>query len=116
LASDKNPLINEARQRQVMVTASNAPRVRSRSFNMKTFCRDLSAVAMRAIQTGQFVDQDLVECLELLAVHDPSEFAKFLSIAAPKQSTLDPGIELPFPAWRWVERRAVVTICTGNHG
>ena len=81
-----NPLINEARERQGQFTLTGAPRLRSRSFNMKTFCRDLSAVAMRAIKTDQFVDRDLVECLELLAVHDPSEFAKFLSIAAPKQS------------------------------
>ena len=81
-----NPLINEARERQGQFTLTGAPRLRSRSFNMKTFCRDLSAVAVRAIKTDQFVDRDLVECLELLAVHDPSEFAKFLSIAAPKQS------------------------------
>jgi len=45
-------------------------------------------VAMRAIQTDQFVDRDLVECLTLLGVRDPSGFAKFLSIAAPKQSYL----------------------------
>jgi hypothetical protein len=43
---------------------------------------------MCAIQTDQFVDQDLVECLTLLGVRDPSEFAKFLAIAAPKQSYL----------------------------
>jgi hypothetical protein len=43
---------------------------------------------MRAIQTDQFVDRDLVQCLSLLAVRDPSEFAKFLAIAPPKQSYL----------------------------
>ena len=53
---------------------------------MKSFGQDLSAVAMRAIKINEFVDRDLVECLELLAVRDPSEFAKFLAIAAPKQS------------------------------
>jgi hypothetical protein len=85
---EKNPLINEARQRQGQFTLTGAPRVRSRSFNMKAFCQDLSAVAMRAIKTDQFVDRDLVECLTLLAVRDPSEFAKFLAIAAPKRSYL----------------------------
>ena len=83
---DKNPLINEARERQGQFTLTGAPRLRSRKFNMKAFCQDLSAVAMRAIQTDQFVDRDLVECLTLLGVRDASEFAKFLSIAAPKQS------------------------------
>jgi hypothetical protein len=85
---EKNPLINEARERQGQFTLTGAPRVRSRAFNMKSFCQDLSAVAMRAIQTDQFVDRDLVECLTLLGVRDPSGFAKFLSIAAPKQSYL----------------------------
>ena len=85
---EKNPLINEARERQGQSTLTGAPRVRSRKFNMKAFCKDLSAVAMRAIQTDQFVDRDLVECLTLLGVRDPSEFAKFLAIAAPKQSYL----------------------------
>jgi hypothetical protein len=55
---------------------------------MKAFCKDLSAVAMRAIKTDQFVDRELVECLTLLGVRDPTEFAKFLAIAAPKQSYL----------------------------
>ena len=66
---------------------------------MKSFCQDLSAVAMRAIQTDQFVDRDLVECLTLLAVRDPSEFAKFLAIAAPKQSYLAarPQAEFDYP-------------------
>ena len=36
----------------------------------------------------QFVHRDLVECLTLLGVRDPSEFAKFLAMAAPKQSYL----------------------------
>jgi len=85
---EKNPLINEARERQGQSTLTGAPRVRSRKFNMKAFCQDLSAVAMRAIQTDQFVDRDLVECLTLLGVRDPTAFAKFLSIAAPKQSYL----------------------------
>ena len=85
---EKNPLINEARERQGQSTLTGAPRVRSRKFNMKTFCKDLSAVAMHAIQTDQFVDRDLVECLTLLGVRDPTAFAKFLSIAAPKQSYL----------------------------
>ena len=82
----KNPLITEAQEHQGKVTSAGTPRLRSREFKMKSFGKDLSAVAMRAIKTDQFVDRDLVECLELLAVHDPSEFAKFLSIAAPKQS------------------------------
>jgi len=45
-------------------------------------------VAMRAIQTDQFVDLDLVQCLTHLGVRDPSEFAKFLALTAPKQSYL----------------------------
>ncbi|MFZ0236590.1 MAG: hypothetical protein WAL37_04360, partial [Xanthobacteraceae bacterium] len=85
---EKNPLINEARERQGQFTLTSAPRVRSRKFNMKAFCKDLSAVVMRAIQTDQFVDRDLVECLTLLGVRDPTAFAKFLAIAAPKQSYL----------------------------
>jgi hypothetical protein len=112
---EKNPLINEARQRQGQFTLTGAPRMRSRPFNMKTFGQDLSAVAMRAIKTNEFADRDLVECLELLAVRYPSEFAKFLSIAAPKQSYLaarphaeepreavNPGEDRgpPIPEWR----------------
>jgi hypothetical protein len=62
---EKNPLINEARERQGQSTLTGAPRVRSHKFDMKAFCKDLSAVAMRAIQTDQFVDRDLVECLTL---------------------------------------------------
>jgi len=85
---DKNPLINEARERQGQFTLTGAPRFRSRKFEMKAFCQDLGAVAMRAIQTDQFVDRDLVECLTLLGVRDASEFARFLSIAAPKRSYL----------------------------
>jgi len=113
---EKNPLINEARERQGQFTLTGAPRLRSRKFNMKSFCQDLSAVAMRAIQTDQFVDRDLVECLTLLGVRDPSEFAKFLAIAAPKQSYLagrpaaevvepreaiNPGVDRrpPIPEW-----------------
>jgi hypothetical protein len=86
--NEKNPLINEPRERQGLFTLTGTPRVRSRKFSMKAFNRDLSAVAMRAIKTDQFVHRDLVECLTLLGVRDPSEFAKFLSIAAPKQSYL----------------------------
>jgi hypothetical protein len=85
---EKNPLINEARERQGQFTLTGAPRFRSRKFTMKAFCQDLSAVARRAIQTDQFVHRDLVECLTLLGVRDPSEFAKFLAMAAPKQSYL----------------------------
>jgi hypothetical protein len=85
---EKNPLINEARQRQGQFTLTGAPRLRSRGFTNKAFCQELSAVAMGAIQTDQFVDRDLVECLTLLGVRDASEFAKFLSIAAPKESYL----------------------------
>jgi hypothetical protein len=85
---EKNPLINEARERQGQFTLTGTPRLRSRKFSMKAFCQDLGAVAMRAIMADQFVDRDLVECLTLLGVRDPSEFAKFLSIAAPKQSYL----------------------------
>jgi hypothetical protein len=85
---DKNPLINEARERQGLFTLTGAPRLRSRGFNMQPFCRELSGVAMRAIQTDQFVDRDLVECLTLLGIRDASEFARFLSIAAPKESYL----------------------------
>jgi hypothetical protein len=112
---DKNPLINEARERQGQFTLTGAPRFRSRKFRMKAFCQDLGAVAMRAIQTDQFVDRDLVECLTLLGVRDAREFAKFLSIAAPKQSYLaarphaeepreavNPGAyrRPPIPEWR----------------
>ena len=56
---DKNPLINEARERQGQFTLTGAPRVRSRKFRMKAFCQDLGAVAMRAIQTDQFVDREV---------------------------------------------------------
>ena len=56
----KNPLITEAQEHQGKFTSAGAPRLRSRAFNMKSFCKDLSAVAMRAIQTDQFVDRDLV--------------------------------------------------------
>ena len=45
-------------------------------------------MAMRAIQTDQFVEQDLVQCLMLLAVRDPSAFAKFLALTLPKRSYL----------------------------
>jgi hypothetical protein len=94
---DGNPLITAAIERQGMVTVSGAPRVRSRPFNMKTFCADLSAVAMRAIQTDQFVDRELVQCLTYLAVRDPTAFAKFLALMVPKQSYLAarPHAELP---------------------
>jgi hypothetical protein len=85
---DKNPLIIEALEHQGKFTLAGAPRLRSRQFQLKSFCKDLSAVAMRAIQTEQFVDQDLVECLTLLAVRDPTEFAKFLALLPPKQSYL----------------------------
>jgi DUF218 domain len=83
---NKNPLITAARDGQF--TLAGAPRLRSRPFTMKSFCQDLSAVAMRAIQTDQFVEQDLVECLMLLAVRDPTEFAKFLALTPPKESYL----------------------------
>ena len=53
---------------------------------MKLFC--LSTVAGRAIQTDQFVEQDLVQCLTLLAVRDPNAFARFLALTAPRQSYL----------------------------
>jgi hypothetical protein len=43
---------------------------------------------MRAIKTGQFADQDLVQCLRLLAVRDPGEFAKFVALTLPKQDYL----------------------------
>jgi hypothetical protein len=94
---DRNPLITAAIERQGMFTVSGAPRVRSRPFNMKAFCNDLSAVAMRAIQTDQFVDRDLVGCLTLLAVRDPTAFARFLALTVPKQSYLAarPHAELP---------------------
>ena len=83
-----NPLISEALEHQGRFTLAGAPRRRSRTFNMKSFCQDLSAMAMRAIQTDQFVEQDLVQCLMLLAVRDPSAFAKFLALTLPKQSYL----------------------------
>jgi hypothetical protein len=85
---DKNPLIIEALEHQGKFTLDGAPRFRSRKFNLHTFCKDLSAVAMRAIQTEQFVDQHLVESVTLLAVRDPTEFAKFLALSLPKQSYL----------------------------
>ena len=69
---DNNPLITEALEHQGKFTLVGTPRFRSRKFNMKSFCQDLSAVAMRAIQTDQFVDLNLVQCLTLLAVRDPS--------------------------------------------
>ena len=79
---DNNPLIIEAAERQGKFTLHRTPRFRSREFSVKSFCKDLSAVARRAIQTDQFVDRDLVQCLTLLAVRDPTEFAKFLSIGS----------------------------------
>jgi hypothetical protein len=85
---DTNPLISEALQQQGKFTLRGTPRFRSRAFKMKTFCQHLSAVAMRAIQTDQFVDRDLVQCLTHLGVRDPSEFAKFLPLTAPKHSYL----------------------------
>jgi hypothetical protein len=85
---NKNPLIIEAHEHQGQFTLAGAPRRASRPFNMKTFCRDLSAVAMRAIQTDQFVEQDLVQCLMLLAIRDPHEFAEFLALTVPQQSYL----------------------------
>jgi hypothetical protein len=69
---DTNPLIIEALQKQGKFTIAGTQRFRSREFNMKAFCKDLSAVAMRAIQTDQFIDRDLVECLTLLGVRDPT--------------------------------------------
>jgi hypothetical protein len=51
---DKNPLITEALEHQGKFTLAGAPRFRSRKFSMKAFSKDLSAVAMRAIQTDQF--------------------------------------------------------------
>ena len=85
---DDNPLITEAREHQGKSTLAGAPRSRSRTFNMKAFCKDLSAMAMRAIQTDQFVDRDLEGCLTLLAVRDPTAFARFLALTVPKQSYL----------------------------
>jgi len=70
----KNPLISEAHEHQGKFTLDGAPRLRIRAFNMKSFCQNLSAVAMRAIQSDQFVDRDLVQYLALLEVRDPSEF------------------------------------------
>ena len=64
----KNPLIAEAQEHQRKFTSAGTPRLRSREFKMKSFGQDLSAVAMRAIKTNQFVDRDLVQCLTLLAV------------------------------------------------
>jgi hypothetical protein len=37
---------------------------------------------------GHAFEQDLVECLMLLAVRDPSAFGKFLALILPKQSNL----------------------------
>jgi hypothetical protein len=85
---NKNPLITEALEHQGQCTLAGSPRRRSRTFNMKSFCQDLSAVAMRAIKTDQFVEQDLVQCLMLLAVRAPGEFANFLALTLPKQSYL----------------------------
>jgi hypothetical protein len=94
---DRNPLITAAIERQGIFTVSGAPRFRSRKFNMKAFCNDLSAMAMRAIQTDQFVDRELVQCLTLLAVRDPTAFARFLALTVPKQSYLAarPHAEVP---------------------
>jgi hypothetical protein len=85
---NNNPLISEAVEHQSQFTLAGAPRRRSRTFNMKSFCQDLSAVTMRAIQTDQFVERDLVQCLMLLAGRDPNAFAKFLALTLPKQSYL----------------------------
>jgi hypothetical protein len=85
---DNNPLILEALQKQGKFTLAGTPRFRSRKFSIKTFCKDLSAVAMRAIQTDQFVDRNLVECLTHLGIRDPTEFAKFLPLTLPQQSFL----------------------------
>jgi len=85
---NNNPLITEAVEHQGQFTLAGDPRRRSRLFNMKTFCQDLSAVAMRAIKTGQFVHEDLVQCLMHLAVRDASAFAKFLALTLPTQSYL----------------------------
>src|SRR5437764_6163654 len=84
----KNPMIAEALEQQGKFTRAGAPRLRSRSFKIEAFCKALSALAMRAIKTDQFADQDLVQCLRLLAVRDPGEFAKFLALTLPKQSYL----------------------------
>jgi hypothetical protein len=94
---DDNPLITEAREHQGKSTLAGAPRSRSRPFNMKAFCNDLSTVAMRAIRTDQFVDRDLEGCLTLLAVRDPTAFARFLALTVPKQSYLAarPHAEVP---------------------
>jgi hypothetical protein len=86
---NKNPLIIEAREHQAQFTQAGAPRRRSRSFKMKSFCQALSAVAMRAIKTDQFVERDLVQCLMLLAGRDSSAFAKFVALALPMQSYLE---------------------------
>jgi len=94
---NKNPLIIEALEDQGQFTLAGAPRRRSRTFNMKAFGQDLSAVAMRAIQTDQFIEQELVQCLMLLAIRDPTAFAKFLALTPPKQSYLAarPDAETP---------------------
>jgi len=63
-----NPLIAKAQEHQRKFTSAGTPRLRSREFKMKSFGQDLSAVAMRAIKTNQFVDRDLGQCLTLLAV------------------------------------------------
>ncbi|MFZ0990184.1 MAG: hypothetical protein WAN27_20940, partial [Xanthobacteraceae bacterium] len=47
---EKNPLINEARERQGQSTLTGKPRRRSRTFTMKSFNKGLSAVAMHAIK------------------------------------------------------------------
>jgi hypothetical protein len=96
---NNNPLIIEALEHQGQFTLAGAPRRRSRTFTMKSFCNDLSAVAMRAIQTDQFVDRDLVQCLMLLAGRDPNAFAKFLALTLPKQSYLAarPDAEFEYP-------------------
>jgi hypothetical protein len=94
---DNNPLITEALEHQGKFTLGGAPRSRSRAFHMQSFCQDLGAVAMRAIQTDQFVDQDLVQCLTLLAVRDPTAFGKFLALTLPQQTYLAarPYAEVP---------------------
>jgi hypothetical protein len=85
---DNNPLITEALEHQGTFTLGGTLRFRSRKFSMQVFCKDLSAVARRAIQSDQFVDRDLMECLTLLGVRDPIEFARFLVLALPQQSYL----------------------------
>jgi hypothetical protein len=113
---NKNPLITEAYEQQGQFTRAGAPRRRSRAFKMKSFGQDLSAVAMRAIQTDQFDEQDLVQCLMLSAraidLRPKTPIPEWTLRFDPKLGSMtpvpvDPRLNHPYhpeygsPDWKW---------------